>query len=94
MAKHKHNKKVSTSKKEKCVIMPTMQDIGRITILNLLPFNLYIKIICTMKKIGSDSILFQILYTLWLTLKKIMIWLKLSNIYLSDISATSSQANP
>ena len=45
MAKYKHNKKVSTSKKEKCVLMPTMQDIGRINKLNLLQFNLYIKII-------------------------------------------------
>ena len=49
MAKHKHNKKVSTSKKEKCVLMPTMQDIGRINKLNLLPFNSYIKSFCTMK---------------------------------------------
>ena len=83
MAKHKHNKKVSTSKKKKCVIMPTMQDIGRINKLNLLPFNSYIKSFCTMtnNKIRLD-------------IKKIMIWLKLSNIYLSDISATSSQANP
>ena len=68
MAKHKHNKKVSTSKKEKCVLMPTMQDIGRINKLNLLPFNSYIKSFCTMTnnkiRLDTDSNLIQVvLYT-------------------------------